>query len=100
MIKNYEINIDEETVRKIGLRLSDKPISAQIAPNARVFEFPHLDDVFVMESDLYGNMMPKNSCFLAFYGNHGYIGKQLKIETLKNADEEYIKNLVEINSKG
>jgi hypothetical protein len=100
MIKTYELNIDEETISKIGLRLSDTPISAQIAPNARVFEYPHLDNVFVMESDLYGNMMPKNSCFLAFYGCHGYMGKNLKVETLKNASVEYIKKMVERNSKG
>ena len=70
-----DFNIDDETISKIGLILSDKPINAQIAPNARVFEYPHLDNVFIMESDLYGNTMPKNSCFLAFYGTHGLIGK-------------------------
>ncbi|MCW3109986.1 MAG: hypothetical protein JWQ09_4492 [Segetibacter sp.] len=79
-----DFNIDEETISKIGLRLSDEPINAQIAPNARVFEYPHLYKVFVMESDLYGNTMPKDSCFLAFYGHHGLIGKDLKVETLRN----------------
>src|ERR1035437_1019747 len=100
MIKRNDLNIDEETINKIGLRLSDKPINAQIAPNARVFEYPHLDNVFVMENDLYGNIMPKNSCFLAFYGSHGLIGKHLKVETLKNASIEYIKKMVESNSEG
>ena len=100
MINNNDFTIDEETINKIGLRLSDKPISAQIAPNARVFEYPQLDNVFVMESDLYGNTMPKNSCFLAFNGKHGLIGKHLKIETLKNASVEDIKKMVESNSAG
>ncbi len=95
-----DFNIDEETINKIGLRPSDKLNIAQIPPNARVFEYPHLDNVFVMESDLYGNTMPKDSCFLAFYGNHGLIGKHLKVETLRNASIEDIKKMVESNSEG
>jgi hypothetical protein len=95
-----DFNIDEETISKVGLRRSTKTINAQIAPDARVFEYPHLDNVFIMESDLYGNTMPKNSCFLAFYGHHGLIGKHLKIETLRNASAEDIKNMVDSNSEG
>ncbi len=98
MIKSSDLNLDEKTISKIGLRLSDKLINAQIAPGARVFEYPHLENVFIMESDLYGNIMPKNHCFLAFYGSHGLIGKHLKVETLKNASVEYIKKMVESNS--
>src|SRR3954463_10549050 len=93
-------NIDEETIRKVGLQLSDKKINAQIAPNARVFEYPHLENVFIMESDLYGNTMPKNSCFLAFYGTHGLIGKNLSVETLRNASVDDIKSMVEMNNEG
>ena len=100
MITHDDFNIDEETISKIGLRLSDKLVNAQIAPNARVFEYPHLDNVFIMESDLYGNIMPKGSCFLAFCGKHGLIGKHLKMETLKNASVEDIKKMVESNSEG
>jgi hypothetical protein len=95
-----DMNIDDETIRKIGLRLSDKAINAQISPEARVFEYPHLENVFIMESDLYGNKMPKDSCFLAFKGVHGLIGKHLKVETLKNATAEDIKNIVESNQEG
>ena len=90
-------NIDTDTINKFGLRLADKLHDAQIAPNARVFEFPGLNDVFVLESDLYGNRMPGGSCFLAFYGTHGLIGKHLHIETLRNASIEDIKKLVERN---
>lgn len=100
MIKSSDLNIDEKTISKIGLRLSDKSINAQIAPNARVFEYPHLDNVFVMESDLYGNIMPKDHCFLAFYGSHGLMGKHLKVETLNNASVEDIKMMVASNSAG
>ena len=99
-MKSDYYNIDKETINKAGLRLSEKPVSAQIAPNARVFEYPGLDNVFIMESDLYGNRMPENSCFLAFYGKHGLIGKDLKIETLKNASVEDIKKIVKRNLGG
>jgi len=94
------MKIDDETISKIGLRLSDKLINAQIAPNARVFDYPYLDNVFAMESDLYGNIMPEGTCFLAFYGNHGLIGKQVKIETLKNASFEDVQKMIQSNVEG
>lgn len=95
MINREKLNIDDETISKKGLRLSDKSINAQIAPDARVFEYPGLDNVFIMESDLYGNTMPEGSCFLAIYGNRGLIGRHLNIETLKHASIEDIKTMVE-----
>jgi len=95
-----DYTVDEETINKLGLRLSTKQINAHIAPNARVFEYPHLENVFVMESDLYGNQMPKGSCFLAFYGRNGLIGKHLKVETLKETSVADIKKLVESHSEG
>src|SRR3954464_1096765 len=100
MLNNKEFNIDDETVNKIGLRLSGKEINAQIAPDARIFEYPGLDNVFIMESDLYGNTMAEDSCFLASLGNHGLIGRHLKIETLKHASKEEIKAMVESHSEG
>jgi hypothetical protein len=95
-----DINLDEETISMVGLRPSDKSINAQIAPEARVFIYPFLVDVFVMESDLYGNKMPKDSCFLVFKGTHGFIGKHLKVETLRNATIKEIKDMVQSNSEG
>jgi len=95
-----DYTVDEETINKLGLRLSTKQINAHIAPNARVFEYPHLENVFVMESDLYGNQMPKGSCFLEFYGRNGLIGKHLKVETLKETSVADIKKLVECHSEG
>lgn len=95
-----EFNIDAETVNQLGLRLSDKQINAHIAPNARIFEYPGLENVFVMESDPYGNIMPKGSCFLAFYGGHGLIGKHLRVEALKNASVADIKKMVVSHSEG
>lgn len=100
MIDTNDFNIDSETISKIGLRLSDQHINAQIAPDARVFDYPHLDKVFIMESDLYGNKMPKDSCFLAFYGNHGLIGKHLYIDTLVNASVGEIEDIVKSNTEG
>ncbi len=100
MINTDDLNLDKETIDKIGLTLSDEPVTAQTAPNARVFKYPGLDGVYIMESDLYGNAMPKGSCFLAFNGIHGLIGTHLKVETLKNASKEDIKKMVESNSEG
>ena len=93
-------NIDNQTIRKVGLRISGKQINAQIARNSRIFEYPHLDDVFIMESDLYGNAMPKNSCFLAFNGKHGLIGKKLNVETLKHSSVMEIEKIVHDNNEG
>src|SRR3954447_6033690 len=100
MKNTINFNIDDETISNIGLRLSDKDINAQIEPDARVFEYPGLDNVFVMESDLYGNTMPEDSCFLASLGSHGLIGRHLKMETLKHASKEEIKAMVESHSEG
>ena len=100
MKNTNDVNIDQETIIKIGLRPSDKSINARIAPEARVFKYPNLENVFIMECDLYGNKMPKDSCFLVFTGNHGLIGKHLKVEVLKNASREDIKKMVECNNEG
>lgn len=93
-------NIDEETINKLGLTLTSKQINAQTTPHARVFEYPHLDNVFIMENDLYGTTMPEHSCFIAFYGRHGLVGKHLTIDKLKNSSREEIKALVANNSQG
>ena len=98
MTNNEMHNIDEETISRIGLRLSDKYINPD--PSSRVFEYPHLDGVFIMESDLYGNKMPKDSCFLAFTGNHGMIGKHLYLETLKKSSASDIQRIVQANTDG
>ena len=100
MDSTTDVNIDEETISKVGLRLSEEKINALIAPNARVFMYPALENVFVMESDLYGNKMPKGSCFLVFFGQHGLIGKHLKVETLKEATIKDIRDIVESNNEG
>ena len=100
MVHLDDFNIDEETIIHIGLKQTDKHINAQIAPNARVFEYPHIKNVFVMESDLYGNTMPKDSCFLAFYGRNGLIGKHLRVKQLRSASIEDIRKIVESNTEG
>ncbi len=100
MIKSSDFNLDSKTISKIGLRLSDKHFNDQITPETRVFEYPHLDNVFILESDLYGNVMPKNSCFLAFNGSHGFIGEQMSISNLLDASVEEIQNIVTNNNEG
>lgn len=89
--------ISRKTIRKVGLHVSGKLPDAHIPQNARVFEFPSLENVFIMESDLYGNIMPEDSCFLAFYGRYGFIGTDLKVETLRNSSVDDIKKIVETN---
>ena len=93
-------NIDQATIEAVGLRLTDKHLNAETAANARVFEYPQLEGVYIMESDLYGNKMPKDTCFLAFNGQHGMIGKHLKVETLRHSTVNDIKQMVEENSGG
>ena len=100
MINNNEDNIDAETIKALGLRLTDKRVNAETALSARVFEYPNLENVFIMESDLYGNTMPKDSCFLAFNGQHGLIGKTLKVETLKRSTVTDIEQMVQHNNEG
>jgi hypothetical protein len=99
MTNKKAVNIDEETIQKVGLRQSDKTINAQ-APDARVFEIPGLENVFIMEKDLYGNEMPKGSCFLAFYGRNGLMGQQLRVSTLKKSSIDDLKKIVDSNSAG
>jgi len=100
MKDSVEGHINSKTRTDLGLRLSDKKLNAVISPNAKVFEYPNLDNVFIMENDLYGNVMPKDFCFLVFSGHHGLIGKQLSIETLKNSTADDIKKMIECNMEG
>jgi hypothetical protein len=100
MNNENEVNIDDATIKAIGLRQTDKHINAETAQSARIFEYPHLPDVYIMESDLYGNRMPKDSCFLAFNGPHGLIGKHVRVETLKHSTVDDIKQMVEENNEG
>lgn len=100
MNNEYEENIDDDTIKLLGLRLADKHVNAETALSARVFEYPTLQGVYIMESDLYGNKMPKDSCFLAFNGPHGMIGKHVKVETLKHSTVMQIQQMVEENNEG
>jgi hypothetical protein len=93
-------HIDDITIQKLGLRISEKSINAQTAQDSRVFDYPHLENVFIMESDLYGNEMPENSCFLAFNGQHGLIGINLTIQTLANSTVADIRHIVDANIDG
>jgi hypothetical protein len=93
-------NLTEEAIYLLGLRQTNRSINAQIAPNARVFEYPHLDAVYIMESDLYGNTMPEGCCFLAFEGRAGLMGKHITIAALTNSSVEEVKKMVEDHHGG
>ena len=93
-------NIDDATIQTLNLQLTTEPLNAQVDLGARVFKYPSLDKVFIMESDLYGNKMPQGSCFLAFQGYHGLIGKHLYIDTLKNSSVKEIKSIIEAHDQG
>jgi hypothetical protein len=100
MNSDEQFNLDDETIRQLGLRLSHDTLVDQVAPDTRVFQYPVLDNVYIMESDLYGNRMPSGSCFLAFPGKHGFIGKHLSIEELKRSGVRDIEKLVQDNHEG
>jgi hypothetical protein len=100
MLNVTERHIDEETIRSIGLRPSERAIMPQLTVNPRVFEFSDLEDVFVMEGDFYGNPMPQGSCFLVFPGRHGLLGRQLRLEKLRNASAEDIQKMVQSINEG
>jgi len=100
MSDSRRFNLDQETIKQLGIRQSDKSVNAQIAPNARIFEYPGVENVYIMESDLYGNPMPEGSCFLAFEGRAGLMGKHIKIETLRKSSIEEIMKMVEDNQAG
>ena len=84
----------------LGLRQTNKSINAQIALNARIFEYPKMDAVYIMESDLYGNTMPEGCCFIAFEGRAGLMGKHITIDALKNSSIEDVRKMVEDHHGG
>ena len=100
MSNTISYNIDEETISRLGLTKTDKQINSGRTPDARVFEYPQLENVFIMENDLYGAVMPEHSCFIAFNGRHGLMGKHITIDQLKNSSVEEIRTLVANNSEG
>jgi len=100
MSDNISYNIDDETISKLGLIITTKEVNAPGTPHARVFEYPYLDNVFIMENDLYGTTMPEHTCFIAFNGRHGLVGKYLTIDELKSSTVEGIKKLVDDNCDG
>ena len=50
MNNTNESNINNETINKVGLRISDKKINSEINTKARIFEYPHLENVFIRRS--------------------------------------------------
>lgn len=99
-MNNQKVNLDDATIKKVGLVLTSKPINAHIAPDARIFRFPGVEKLYIMESDLYGNTMPEDSCFVAFYGKNGLVGKHLRVETLVTMTKDDMRSLMESNCNG
>jgi len=98
-MKNNTMNrINEEIIRQLGLQPSKLPSSIQAAQNARVFDYPTLENVYIMESDFYGNDLPEGLCFLAFQGRHGLLGTDLSVEQLRTASKEEIQKMVQTNT--
>ena len=95
-----QFNLDKKTIDELGLYQAYRPINAHLAPDARIFQYPNLEDVYVMESDLYGNTMPAGSCFLAFQGRNGLMGKHILIDTLRKSTLDDIKKIVANNHDG
>lgn len=99
-MNNNTYQIDEATIRKAGLQESTDPIKEKAIPGARVFRYPGLEGVYIMENDLYGNAMPEGSCFLAFEGKYGLMGQPLPVETLRKTNTDGLKKIIEANSNG
>jgi hypothetical protein len=93
-------NLKQETIDLLGLKPTERKINAQISPHARVFEYPKMENVYIMESDLYGNTMPEGSCFLVFIGRSGLIGKHITIDALVKSSVEDIRKLVADHDRG
>jgi hypothetical protein len=100
MTNSTGFNIDDETIQSLKLQLTNEPLNGPNDLVGRVFKYPALEKVYIMESDLYGNMMPQGSCFLAFQGNHGLIGKHLYIKTLKSSTTADIKAMIAAHDQG
>lgn len=93
-------HLNDALIRQLGLKPASNTINAQIAPSARVFEYPAVANVYLMENDLYGNAMPQGSLFLAFDGHSGMAGKHISIDTLMNSSAEDIRKMVADNDSG
>jgi len=100
MINEAVHHIDEEIINSKRLQPAGIPAGSQLATNARVYEFPELENVFVMESDFYGNPMPAGSCFLAFQGKRGLLGRRLSVEKLRNCSTAEIQTIVQNSNEG
>jgi hypothetical protein len=100
MIKEAVSHIDDETIRHLSLQPADIPQVSQLATNARVYAIPALENVFVMESDFYGNPMPEGSCFLAFQGKRGLMGRHISVDKLRNCSIGDLQRMVDSGIEG
>jgi hypothetical protein len=100
MISEAAYHIDAETIKTLRLHPATPPSGSQLASNARMYQFPNLENVYVMESDFYGNPMPEGSCFLAIQGKHGLIGRQMNVEKLRNCSAADLQKMMQSIQEG
>lgn len=96
----HPTNLSAAAIAQAGLIETDNTINASVNKESRVFKYPRLENVYIMESDLYGNPMPADSCYLAFTGRNGLMGKQITINLLTKTNVEGIKKIVASNMEG
>ncbi len=100
MPEEHAPNLSDQLIKQLGLRPSGKTVNAPTASSDKVFAFLDVANVYLMESDLYGNKMPEGSLFLAFDTHSGLAGKHIRIETLHNSSVEDIRKMVADNDSG
>lgn len=95
-----QVNINIKTINDLELYQVGKAINAHTTSKARIFSIADLQDVYIMENDLYGNVMPMGSFFLAFNGRNGLMGIQILIDTLRKSSPSDIGKIVDANNNG
>jgi len=91
--------VSKQVISNLSLQLTDK-LDTVSELTGKIYKYPNIKDVYILEKDLYGNSMPEGYCFLAFSGSHGMIGRQLSLKTLEKASEEDMRILIESNEQG
>jgi|SRR6476620_4138960 len=99
MITTNNYTLDEEVVQFLALRLRLTPIEIDSTVTGRIFEYPHIPEVYILEDDLTGNRMPEGTCLLAFTDREKLEGVKLKIETLLISTPGDIKRLIQQASR-
>ena len=95
MINEATYHVNEDIIINLGLQPTTIPISSPSTVGVRAYSVPTLEQVYIMENDLYGNPLPEGSCFLAVQGKHGLIGRSIREVKLRNYSAGEILNIVQ-----